>query len=189
MRIFKRYSFSDLCLRSGLVSLIVVFLLIGCASSPSELKASPEGPKMVVEPDTIRLGVARLNATQIIFKGVGFEPGDSVFINLLDVEKDGNKVDIPIAESNVDKDGSFYAEVGILPKINDILRAKLGSNDKMETIIIITQPPIAEGVYTARAISMESSKTAETSLTVKGPSVLDRIKDWIGGLLGKIVKK
>ena len=59
----------------------------------------------------------------------------------------------------------------------------------METIIIVTQPPIATGVYTARAISMESELTAECQLEVKDPTLLDKLKDWIGGLLGKIVKK
>ena len=59
----------------------------------------------------------------------------------------------------------------------------------METIIIITNPPMPAGVYTARAVSMLSDKKAECSLKVKGPSVIDRVKDWLGIKLGKIVKK
>ncbi len=69
------------------------------------------------------------------------------------------------------------------------MRAKLGSNKKMETIIIITQPAIAPGTYTARAESMVSDRTAECKLVIKKPSIFDRIKDWIGKLLGKIEKK
>jgi hypothetical protein len=36
---------------------------------------------------------------------------------------------------------------------------------------------------------MISKQTAETKLTVKGPSIIDRVKDWIGGLTGKIKHK
>jgi hypothetical protein len=59
----------------------------------------------------------------------------------------------------------------------------------MENIIVVTEPPMPEGVYTARAISMLSDKTAECILNVEGPSLIDSLKDWIGTLLGKIVKK
>ncbi|MBW1857413.1 MAG: hypothetical protein JRI42_03930 [Deltaproteobacteria bacterium] len=69
------------------------------------------------------------------------------------------------------------------------LRAKLGSNEKMENIIIITNPPMSAGAYTARAVSMLADKKAECTLNVKGPSLIDRLKDWLGVKLGKIVKK
>jgi hypothetical protein len=189
MKMIKKVSFCDVYLKIGLIFLLTLFMLIGCASSPAEFKDNASGPQIMVEPDTIRLGVAKLSGTRILFKGRGFDQGDSVFINMLDVKKDGESVSVPIADAEVDKDGSFNAEVGILPKMNEILRAELGSNEKMETIIIITQPPISEGVYTVRAVSMESDKTAETRLTVKSPSILDKIKDWLGVLLGKIEKK
>ena len=98
-------------------------------------------------------------------------------------------MDIPIADGDVDKNGNFAANVSILVKVNQLLRAKIGSNEDMETIIIISQPPIPEGVYTVKAVSMESDIEAECTLRVKGASVLDGIKDWIGGLLGKIVRE
>ena len=189
MKILRKAFRCDLYIKMGLIFFLAVFMLIGCASSPAEFKGDASGPQLMVEPDTIRLGIAKLSGTQILFKGRGFDQGDSVFINLLDVKRGERSEDVPIADANVDEDGSFIAEVGILPKINEILRAKLGSNEKMETIIIITQHPIAKGDYKVRAVSMESSKTAETRLTVKGPSILDKIKDWLGVLLGKIVKK
>jgi len=89
----------------------------------------------------------------------------------------------------VGKEGTFVAKVGILVKVSELLMTKLGSNKKMETVIIVPQPPIPEGVYTARAVSMESDKTAECKLGVKGPSMMDSIMDGLGGLLGKIVRK
>jgi len=185
----RKWFSKDLLVKAGLISSVFFFMLIGCASSPKEFDPNIKGPQMIVEPDTIRLGVARMKDTKILFKGKGFQPEDSVFVKLLGVDKNGEKVDVPIAEGNVDNFGYFTAEVGILVKIAELLRAKLGSNEKMETIVIITQPPIPEGTYTAKAVSMESEKEAQCELVFKGPSLLDRLKDWIGGLLGKIEKK
>jgi hypothetical protein len=79
--------------------------------------------------------------------------------------------------------------VGTLTKVSDFLRAEIGSNEKMENIIIITRPPIPVGIYRTRTISMLSDREAECTLKVEGPSLIDRIKDWIGVKLGKIVKK
>ncbi|MEA3359794.1 MAG: hypothetical protein U9R17_10395 [Thermodesulfobacteriota bacterium] len=173
----------------GLFLFIVIFMFAGCATAKQEFGPNVTGPQMIVEPKTIRLGVAKLMGTEIVFRGKGFEPDDSVFVQLLRVEKKGERVDIPIADGNVDQKGCFIAKVGRITKLTDLLRAKLGNNDKMENIIIITQPPIPEGVYTARAVSMDSDKKAECKLLIKGPSFMDKIKDWIGGLMGKIVKK
>jgi hypothetical protein len=180
---------NEACVKGWLISLVVIFMFIGCASSPKQFDPKITGPQMIVEPGTIRLGIAKLKDTEIVFRGKGFQPEDSVFIKLLDVKKGDKVVDIPVADGNVNSDGSFTAKVGILPKINELLNAQIGSDEEMETIIIVTQPPIASGVYTARAVSMESDLTAECQLVVKDPSLLDRLKDWIGGLLGKIVKK
>jgi len=125
--------------------------------------------------------------------GKGFQPEDSVFISLLGVKTKDQVVDIPIADGDVDNNGYFNVELGsdliaMVFKIGVLLRAKSGVNEKGEKFIIISQPPIPEGIYTVRAVSMESDKTAECKITIKGPSLLDRIKDWIGGLLGKIKK-
>lgn len=175
--------------RGVLISLAFIFMFVSCASSPKQFDPNVTGPQIVVDPSAIRLGIAKLKDTEIVFRGKGFQPEDSVFIKLLDVKKGDKVVDIPVADGNVNKEGYFTAKVGILPKINELLNAQIGSNEEMETIIIVTQPPIATGVYTARAVSMESELTAECQLEVKDPSLLDKLKDWIGGLLGKIVKK
>jgi hypothetical protein len=145
---------------------------------------------MIVEPCAVSLGVVTMLKTPIVFKGKGFEPGDSVFVKLLNVYNRKDKVeDIPVADGNVDKAGNFTAKVGLIVKVSALLKAKLGANEKMETVIMVSQPPIPEGVYTAKAVSMESDKTAECKLKIKGPSMMDGIKDWLGGLLGKIKKK
>ena len=45
------------------------------------------------------------------------------------------------------------------------------------------------GIYTARAKSMLADIKAECTLEVKGPSLFDTIKDWLGVKLGKIIKQ
>jgi hypothetical protein len=185
----KEWLSKDSLVKAGLISFVFIFMIIGCASSPKEFDPNTTGPQMIVEPDTIRLGVARMKDMKIVFRGKGFQPEDSIFVKLLGVDKNGEKTDVPVADGNVDENGYFKAEVGILVKITELLRAKLGSNEKMENIVIITQPPIPAGTYTAQAVSMESEKEAQCELVIKGPSLLDRLKDWIGGLLGKIQKK
>ena len=189
----KRLS-KEVFLKSGLISIIVIFMVTGCATAQKEFNTKITGPQMIIEPDTIRLGVARVMKTQFMFKGKGFQPKDSVFVSLLGVKTKDKVVDIPIADGDVDSTGHFNVELdsdltAMVFKIGVLLRAKTGLNEKGKKYIIISQPPIPEGIYTVRAVSMESDKTAECKLTIKGPSILDRMKDWIGGLLGKIEKK
>ena len=179
------------CLKWGLIAICVLaFVNVGCATSAKEFDPNISGPQMVVEPETIRLGIAKLTkGTQIIFKGKGFQPGDSVFVSLIDVKKGNQVVDVPVADGDVDKNGYFMATVGTLAKVNELLRADIGSNEKMENVIVITQDPIPEGVYTARAVSMESDKKAECQLRIKGPSVWNSVIDWLGSVTGKIRKE
>lgn len=188
MSINKKWLSSRMHVKGVLVCAIVL-IFIGCAASAKEFNPDIAGPQLIVEPEVISLGIAKLKDTQIVFRGKGFQPEDSVFIKILGVKKDGKVVNVPIADGEVDQKGFFTAKVSTLVKISELLRAKIGSNEKMENIIVVTRPPIATGTYSVMAISMESDKKAECKLLVKGPSLLDRLKDWIGGLLGKIVKK
>ena len=174
---------------SSLLALSGIFLISVCSEPTKGLNKAINHPQLTVHPETIRLGVAKLRATNIVFSGSGFEPGDSVFIKLLEVPVNGKTVDLPIASADIEEDGTFSAKVGTLTKVSDFPRAEVGSNEKMENIIIITRPPMPVGTYRARAISMFSDTEAQCTLTVKGPSLIDRIKDWIGVKLGKIVKK
>ena len=176
-------TFSSLVVFSG------ILLISGCSGPAKTLDTAVKGPQVVVNPETIRLGVSTLRSAEFVFSGSGFEPGDSVFINLLNVPVDEKKDDIPIASADVEEDGTFNAAVETLAKVSDFLGGEIGSNEKLENIIIITGPPMPVGTYTARAVSMLSDEKAECNLNVKGPSLIDKLKDWIGGLLGKIVRK
>ena len=175
-----------------IISLLIfstIFLISGCSEAVKTLDQGIKGPQLIVNPGTVRLGIAKMKGTKIVFSGSGFEPGDSVFIKLLNVPVNGKNVDLSVAAADVEKNGTFNAKVGVLTKISDFLRAKLGSNEKNENIIIVKNPPMSTGAYTARAVSMLSDKNATCNLTVKGPSLMDRVKDWLGKLLGKIEKK
>ena len=162
---------------------------MGCATAPGGLDPNIKGPQVVVQPEAVTLGVASVTRTPIVFMGKGFQPDDSVFIELLGVEKKGEKVNVPIADAEVDANGCFTAKVSTLVKVTELLRAKLGSNKKMETTIIITQPTIPPGVYTAKAVSMESDAKADCKLNLMAPYSWDKFKDRIGVRKGKIVKK
>ena len=166
-----------------------VFLISGCTGPVKALDPGLKGPQLVVNPGTIRLGVAKVMETDIVFSGAGFEPKDSVFIKLLGVPVNGEKKDLEIASADVKKDGTFSAAVGKLTKASDFLRAKIGENKKGKAAPVITGPPMPAGTYTAQAVSMLSDRKADCTLEVKKPSLIDKIKDWIGIKLGKIVKE
>jgi hypothetical protein len=184
-----RRNFKRIFVVVSLFALGGAFLISGCAGSPKTLDMSVTGPQMIVNPQAVRLGIARIIDTNIVFSGAGFKPDDSVFIELLDVPVNGEKRDLAIAEAEVGKDGTFHAAVGKLTKISDFLRASLGTNEKGENAPVITGPPMPPGIYTARATSMLADTKAECTLEVKGPSLFDRIKDWLGVKMGKIIKK
>jgi hypothetical protein len=184
-----RRDFTRMARVISLFALSGAFLISGCAGTAKTLDMSVKGPQMIVNPQTVRTGIARIIDTNIVFSGAGFQPDDSVFIELLDVPVNGEKRDLAIAESEVGKDGTFDAAVGKLTKISDFLRASLGTNKKGENAPVITGPPMPSGVYTARATSMLADRTAGCTLEVKGPSLFDRIKDWLGVKMGKIIKK
>lgn len=163
---------------------ILTVALTVCAGPTKNPARSVSGPQVVVKPECVRLGVAKLVGTQIVFEGSGFKPKDSVFITLTGP----NQTKIVVAEAAIQPDGTFKAEVSKLTKITEFLRADAGFEfeDKYKEFIIITQPPIPEGVYTAHVTSMMSDLSGETKLTVKGPSPVDSIKDLLGRLMGKI---
>ena len=172
-----------------LLSVALIFMFVGCAAPPKQFDPGIKAPQMIVQPEVVSLGIVSMLRTPIVFKGKGFDPEDSVFITLLNVKKGDKVVHVPIADGEVDKNGFFTAKVGTLSKVSELLNAKLGSNKKMETAVIVTQPPLAPGTYTARAVSMESDKIAVCKLVIEAPWGLDDLKDWIGVKKGKIIKK
>ena len=167
-----------------LMIFVCLIMVSGCASPPKTLDPSVSGPQMIVNPETVRLGVAKVLDTKILFEGSGFKPKDSTYIELLGPKQ----TKLVVAEALIQPDGTFKAEVGKLAKITEILRADASFeiDKKYREFVIITQPPIPEGIYTAKVICLSSDLTAETKLTIKGPSIVDSTKDLLGRILGKI---
>jgi hypothetical protein len=170
---------------SGLMILMCLIIVFGCASPPKTLDPSISGPQLIVNPECIRLGVVKMRDTNIVFEGSGFKPGDSVLITLTGP----NDTKVIAAEAPIKQDGTFKAVVPPLTKIMEFLRADVTFDEKFQNVVVISQPPIPKGVYTAKVESMVSKQTAETKLTVKGETVIDSFKDWIGKLKGKIQHK
>jgi hypothetical protein len=161
-------------------------MLSGCSSPPKTLDRSVSGPQVIGNPETIRLGIAKLaKKTNLVFEGAGFRPGDSIFITLLGP----NETKAIVAEAPIQPDGTFKAVAPPLTKVMEILRGDITFNDKFENVIVISQPPIPKGVYTAKVTSMLSNLTAETKVNVKGPTIIDSLTDWLGKVTGKIQYK
>jgi hypothetical protein len=179
MFIRKKFNFWKLLILACLV------IVLECPNSPKTLAQSVSEPKLIVKPETIRLAVSKLKSTDIVFEGSGFKPGDSIFITLVGP----GETKVIVAEGPIKPDGTFKAKVTDLTKFMEIMRADIVFNEKFQSVVVIKQPPIPKGVYTAKVTSMLSNLTAETKLTVKGPTVIDRLKDWIGKLTGKIEYK
>jgi len=170
----------------GFITLVCFVIISGCSTPPKKLDPSKAGPQVIVNPETIRLGIAKVaKKTDIVFEGAGFKPGDSMFITLLGP----NETKVVVAEAPIQMDGTFKTNVGVLTKVMEILRGDVAFNDKFENVIVISQAPIPKGIYTAKVTSMLSQLTAETKLTVKGPTLIDSLTDWLGKLTGKIQYK
>ncbi|MGQ9693455.1 MAG: hypothetical protein ACUVWV_01795 [Thermodesulfobacteriota bacterium] len=168
------------------LALVILFLTLpDCASTPSNINRHPPGPQLVVNPEMIRLGVVTLRDTNIVFQGAGFKPGDSIFI-VLHGPQDTKVI---VAEASITSDGTFQAVVQPLTKIMEILKADVILDENFQNVVVISRPPIPEGIYKARVTSMFSKLTAETAITICGPNLLDRFKDWIGKITGKIQYK
>ena len=179
----KKGYVSTLTVFVSLVS-VCLFILSGCSSPPKKLDPSKSGPQVIVNPETIRLGIAKILDTKILFEGSGFKPKESINIELFGP----NQTKLIVAESLIQSDGTSKAEVSKPTRITEILRADASFEieKKYKEFVTITQPPIPKGVYTAKVTCMSSDMTAETKLNVKGPSILDSTKDFLGKMLGKI---
>lgn len=162
-------------------------MISGCSTPPKKLDPSVTGPQLIVNPETVRLGVVKMRDTNIVFEGSGFQAktGDSVLITLTGPKE----TKVIAAEAPIQPGGTFKAPVPPLTKIMEFLKADVTFNEKFENVVVISQPPIPKGVYTAKVESMISKQTAETKLHVKGKTVIDSLKDWIGKLTGKIQYK
>ncbi len=184
----KKVDLKKLLAISSLIILSGIFLLSGCAPKVNQLDPSIKGPQVVVNPSTVRLGVANLSKTNIVFKGSGFDPEDVVLVELLDVPVEGKKEKVVAGTAQVKDDGTFEAQVGMITKMSQFMRAKIDAF-KGQIIVSKSKPPMPAGTYTAVTRTLYSDDTARCELTVKSPGMMGSFKDWIGTKMGKIVVK
>lgn len=176
-----------------LLIFVVLFSLVvlGCTTkTPKMPDRSFKGPQVVINPQEVPLGVASLMGMEMIIEGAGFRPQDTVLIWLIG-EKD---IKVPITNAKVGEDGTFSVKFGkslqdILVKVSEILRASMRTNEKSQTVLVITQEPIPKGSYKLRAENVIEPQMAETPVELVDPPFTGRIKDRIGKMLGKIEDK
>jgi hypothetical protein len=165
---------------------LAVFLLSGCAKrlpEPESLFADYPGPQIGVTPTEIRLGISTLRSTQIVIVGTGFKPGDSVFVDMLGEEKEGETLKIPIDTPEVDDTGRFVFKVMKDVKTKGILRCDIDPTDMTP---IVVRDPIPTGTYFLKATSVNSDRRAECMIKVVPPKGMDKLKDKFGKWFGRI---
>ncbi|MBI9087409.1 MAG: hypothetical protein JEZ11_27715 [Desulfobacterales bacterium] len=169
----------------GLALSGLILTTTGCSGPSHLLDAGLSGPQLVVNPDTIRLGVAKVMKTVVVFEGMGFEPEEKVMVVLAGTETANREVVVPMGFGVADPQGRFTIEVEKTMKIYNLLNADVTFGDK-GAIVLVSDPPVPTGVYEAKATGYQSSRSATCRLTLVPPSFIDRIKDRIARMLGKI---
>jgi len=178
----KKYGF-----KLGLLVVILV-MICGCAPKKKEIEGiytNYPGPQIAVEPYIVRLGIATMLKTPIEIGGLGFDPGDSVVVNIIGGA--GNeKISIPVNSWLVSDTGGFKIIISKEIKMLELLRLDLDPADQKPIIVRDTIPP---GAYVIKAEGVKSGKKAECVIQFEAPNKMDRIKDWIQVKLRKIKKR
>jgi len=185
---FKRWSLW----KTGSIALWVLFVVIlifsGCAVQRERVEGlSPyyPGPQIAVEPNFASLGISTLLKTPVRIGGMGFDPGDTVFIDIVGGEGE-KSISIPVDSGDVDLHGGFTVEISQEVKMLKILRLDMDPSDNKPIIVRSTIPP---GAYVLKAESVATHKKAECVIRFQEPSKMDRFKDWLKIKLRKIKKR
>lgn len=177
----------------GLIFVVLIMISIGCGSGPKSLKAFDENikrPQLIVAPETISLGVASIMGTDIIFKGRAFGPKEKIMLVLRGIDEKNSEVEITLGFGKTGDDGKFTAKVDKMSKVFNILQADVEYQDNDKKTVIVSGPPIPEGIYEAEAVGAKSDRKAKCTLILQKPSIVDNIKDAVGRIfLGKIKKE
>ena len=163
----------------------LILFSTGCSGPSHRLDASLSGPQLVVNPDTLRLGVAKVMKTVVVFEGMGFEPAEKVMVVLTGSQAANRDMVIPMGFGAAGPQGRFAIEVDKKMKIYNLLKADVTFGEK-GAIVLVSEPPVPAGAYEAKATGYKSGQSATCRLTLAPPSFVDRVKDRIARLLGKI---
>jgi len=165
-----------------------ILVFSGCAPQKERVEGlSPyyPGPQIAVEPNVASLGISTLLKTPIRVGGMGFDPGDTVFIDMVGGEED-KSISIPMDSGDVDMHGGFTVEISQEVKMLKILRLDIDPSNNMPIIVRSTIPA---GAYVLKAESVRTHKKAECVIQFRDPTGMDRFKDWLKIKLRKIKKR
>lgn len=144
-----------------LVTLMLGMVVLGCAR-PAEAPEKPTA-SLTVSPSSVELSMAMVKQ-KITFTGTGFAPGDRVSIVLVSAWE-GKDVDI--ATATADENGTFTTEIPTTTKMMEILHIVAPG---WPPPFPEGTPPLAPGVYTAKAISWDSDAVATCEFELKAPA-------------------
>ena len=167
---------------------VLMMIVCGCGPKKKEIEGlytNYPGPQIAVSPYIVRLGISTLLKTQIQINGKGFDPGDSVFVDIVGGTAK-NIISIPIDSWLVSNEGNFSLRVSKEIKILELLKLDRDPKDRKPIIVRKTIPP---GAYVIKAESVKSGKKAECVIQFQAPNKMDRFKDWIKIKLRKIKKR
>ena len=165
--------------------LALLSLAAGCGGPVHRLDETLAGPQLVVNPDVLRLGVAKVLKTDIVFSGAGFSPEEKIMVVLRGDDPGTKDAVVPLGYGTADARGRFTVTVEKKMKIYNLLNADVTFGEK-GAIVLVSGPPVPAGDYTARATGYSSDRRAACTMTLAPPSFFDRIKDRIARMLGKI---
>lgn len=188
MLIIKNWIREYVCFRSTFALSLLFFVIIGCALKPKQFDNNINGAQLIVEPAILHLGVAWISSNEIMFKGIGFIPGENFCVDLTGSEDINRNISVPICCGVVDENGKFNKNAEKLVKADYLLNAEITTGEK-GYLIIINRPPIPEGAYLATAKGFKSNIEAKHSITVVGPTFKDQFMDWMAQIIGKVKKE
>jgi len=174
--------------RGALLIAALFLVFAGCAAEKKQFDESIKGAQVIVEPDTLHLGVVRMLTKDIAFRGRGFTPGEGYCVYLRGDEEHTRSVDVPICCGVVDEKGGFDDKAKTLVKADYLLNADF-TTGKKGYLVIINKPPVPEGKYLAVATGFDSKTEAQTGVIIEGPTLKDHVMDWVGQLMGKVKKE
>jgi hypothetical protein len=174
--------------KGALLFAALLLVFVGCAAEKKHFDESVKGAQVIVEPDTLHLGVVRMLTKDISFRGRGFIPNEGYCVYLRGDEERTRSVDVPICCGVVDEKGAFDDKAKTLVKADYLLNADF-TTGKKGYLVIINKPPVPEGKYKAVATGFDSKIEAQTPVIIKGPTLKDHVMDWVGQLLGKVKKE
>ncbi len=168
-----------------LAALGLLLTAIGCGRPSVRLEETLAGPQMASDPAAISLGVAKIAKTKMVFVGKGFGPQEKVMLVLHGADAATREIMVPLGFGIADDQGRFTIELDKQMKITNLLNADVVFGEK-GPIVLVSGPPVPAGAYTVKATGYQSNREAVCALTLSAPSLVDRIKDRIARMMGKI---